>query len=223
MHKIWVSLVALVMCPCGGANTLAAAPSPTVQYATTGGSEFRVKANIQKDGRTVTYVGTGDSMLGSDDTCKHNSDFACVDLGGGGNPLRLIVPRDLGNRIAAVVSVMKATHNRQSMEQLHWTDNDFDYRVEPRRRYPNNYPIVWEPIRFFGTKIDAVLVVVYKSGQAGLRHPVTQFLYNPEHGVLALNYPYGNENGGTEFVSYWLEGTCGLIPIQPCSEGRNEK
>ena len=199
-------------------NVLATAPSPTVRYMSANGDDFRVEQQSKSDGRTMTYAGGGDSMLGSDDTCTSGPDFVCIDLAGGGHPLRLMVPRDLRRRISATVYAMKTTQNRQAMEQLRWSDGDFDYRVEPRGRIPNNIPVVWEPVRFFGTETDAILVWVYKSGQVDLMHPVATFFYNPEHGVLALDYPHGSEHGGTDFVSYWLEGTCGLIPIRPCLE-----
>ena len=64
----------------------------------------------------------------------------------------------------------------------------------------------------------AIRVAVYKQGKVNVRKPETVFLYNPEYGVLAFDYPFGSKSGEIVFTSFWLDGKCGLISIEPCHE-----
>ncbi len=208
----------------------------TISYTTGDGGGLWFEVRSRPGQRTEVDMTQVDTRTGPR-SCSVDPGYVCVEMGWL-KSLVFAVPRDLRHRIPETTVVEMDTSKK-----LTWTAAGFEYRawVPTDVRVSGGTP-VWGPVGFAGQDISAIRIDVYQVGKSdgdgldakpslspdcrnclplgwvyGDKRAAT-FLYNPEHGVLAFEYPYGSESGGIELHSYWLENKCGLIPIEPCHE-----
>jgi len=186
----------------------------TILYVSANGERMSFEKRVEANGKSYLDIGTGDSSIGAE-PCKAAPAFVCVDVGAM-DSLYFAVPRDIEQRLPATLREMDIRTNPAQMAKGGWVTGGFEFHVESIVDSPHGDIAAWQPIGFAGKQVRALKVVVFDEGKVDRRYPKATFLYNPQVGVIAFDYPYGHEQGGIEFRSYWLESNCGLIPIASC-------
>jgi hypothetical protein len=190
------------------------AETSSFSYASGNGEELWFQVSGQADRQPSVKHSSGD-MAFPRNPCGVDLKYACVDLGAI-KPLKLAVPLDILQRIPETLMEMQLSKDQDRLKLLIWSTGKFEYHVQPTKLFPHGDTTVWQSVGFLDQEVRIIKVVVYEQGKVDRLHPEATFLYSPERGIVAFDYPFGHEQGGIEFRSYWLEQKCGLIPIKPC-------
>lgn len=214
MRRIGLFVVALLLtCAVFAADSIST--SSSVLYRSANGETVWFQIHFQPNQQPVVDVSYGDTGdLGV--SCESGPAYVCVSVGSG---VVIAVPRDLRSRIPETMLETTLFKDKDRLKLLNWSTDKYEYRIEPMNRSPHAWGPVWRPVGFVGKKIPVIQIVVYKLGKVDRLKHEAAFLYNPEYGVLAFDEPAGEDSHGYfMFRSYWLEGKCGLIPLEPCHE-----
>ena len=170
--------------------------------------------DLQLRSNRIDVINVTEDDAGPRETpCGNDPDYLCTRVGHALQfTLAFAVPRDIERRIPS-----RPPSQQDAPKSLNWTTAGFEYRAHSNAGVFGNFPAAWAPVGFLGRKIKAIWISVYRPGSERSEEPVSNFLYSPEHGVLAFDFPFGS-GSSTVLKSYWLEDECGLIPIAPCHQ-----